>query len=56
MTERLALTGGGQVRYTLNRPYRDGTTHVIFEPEKYDDSSDLGRIEARALPPRNSHF
>jgi hypothetical protein len=31
-TERLALTDGGHIRYTLKTPYRDGTTHVIFEP------------------------
>ena len=29
---RLALTFGGRVRYELKTPYRDGTTHVIFEP------------------------
>jgi len=23
------------VRYTLKTPYRDGTTHVIFEPEDF---------------------
>jgi hypothetical protein len=31
-TGRLALTPQGQVRYTLKTPYRDGTTHVVFEP------------------------
>jgi hypothetical protein len=31
-TERLALTDGGHIRYALKTPYRDGTTHVIFEP------------------------
>jgi hypothetical protein len=31
-TERLALTPQGNVRYTLKTPYRDGTTHVIFDP------------------------
>ena len=31
-TERLALTAGGGIRYTLKTPYRDGTTHVLFEP------------------------
>jgi len=30
--ERLSLTSGGNVRYQLKTPYRDGTTHVIFEP------------------------
>ena len=32
-TERLSLTESGHVRYALKTPYRDGTTHVIFEPE-----------------------
>ena len=31
-TGRLSLTAQGLVRYTLKTPYRDGTTHVIFEP------------------------
>lgn len=31
-TERPALTDSGHIRYTLKTPYRDGTTHVIFEP------------------------
>jgi hypothetical protein len=30
--KRLALTSRGMVRYELKTPYRDGTTHVIFEP------------------------
>ena len=34
-TERLSLTQGGNVRYALKTPYRDGTTHVIFEPEDF---------------------
>ena len=29
---RLSLTKQGKVRYELKTPYRDGTTHVIFEP------------------------
>ena len=29
--KRLALTSRGMVRYELKTPYRDGTTHVIFE-------------------------
>jgi hypothetical protein len=28
----LALTEQGSIRYALKTPYRDGTTHVIFEP------------------------
>ena len=30
--KRLALTTNGQIRYELKTPYRNGTTHVIFEP------------------------
>ena len=30
--KRLSLTPNGNVRYQLKTPYRDGTTHVIFEP------------------------
>jgi hypothetical protein len=31
-TKRLSLTRNGQVRYALKTPWRNGTTHVIFEP------------------------
>jgi hypothetical protein len=30
--KRLSLTSAGNIRYPLKTPYRDGTTHVIFEP------------------------
>jgi len=30
--QRLSLTPNGNVRYQLKTPYRDGTTHVIFDP------------------------
>ena len=30
--KRLSLSRGGNIRYQLKTPYRDGTTHVIFEP------------------------
>ena len=29
--ERLSRTPNGHIRYQLKTPYRDGTTHVIFE-------------------------
>jgi hypothetical protein len=29
---RLSLTAGANVRYQLKAAYRDGTTHVVFEP------------------------
>jgi hypothetical protein len=28
---RLSLTNQGHIRYALKTPYRDGTTHVVFE-------------------------
>jgi hypothetical protein len=34
-TERLSPTQSGLVRCALKTPYRDGTTHVIFEPEDF---------------------
>jgi len=30
--KRLSLTKQGKIRYELKTPYRDGATHVIFEP------------------------
>ncbi len=30
--KRLSLTSNGQIRYRLKTPYRDGTTHVVFDP------------------------
>ena len=35
------------MRYTLKTPYRDGTTHVIFEPEDF-----MARLAARVPKPR----
>jgi hypothetical protein len=46
-TERLSLTRGGNVRYALKTPYRDGTTHVIFEPEDF-----IARLAALVPKPR----
>ncbi len=45
--ERLTLTLQGQVRYRLKTPYRDGTTHVVFEPLDF-----LARLAALVPPPR----
>ncbi len=42
----MALTASGQVRYTLKRPYRDGTTHIVLEPLEL-----MGRLAARVPPP-----
>ena len=30
--KRLSLTPSGNVRYHFRTPWRDGTTHVVFEP------------------------
>jgi hypothetical protein len=46
-TERLSLTEGGFVRLALKTPYRDGTTHVIFEPEDF-----IARLVALVPKPR----
>jgi hypothetical protein len=46
-TGRLSLTEGGYVRYTLKTPYRDGTTHAIFEPEDF-----IARLAALVPKPR----
>jgi ribosomal protein S27E len=44
---RLSLTERGEVRYTLKTPYRDGTTHVVFEPLDF-----LARLAALVPRPR----
>jgi len=40
--KRLFLTARGDIGYTLKTPYRDGTTHVIFEPLDF-----MARLAAR---------
>jgi hypothetical protein len=44
---RLSLTPGGHLRYELKTPYRDGTTHVLFEPLDF-----LARLAALVPKPR----
>jgi hypothetical protein len=44
---RLSLTPNGNVRYELKTPYRDGTTHVIFEPLDF-----IAKLAALVPPPR----
>jgi hypothetical protein len=41
--KRLSLTNQGKVRYELKTPYRDGTTHVIFEPVRNSEGHCLHR-------------
>lgn len=45
--ERLSLTPNGHIRYQLKTPYRDGTTHVIFEPLDF-----IARLAALVPKPR----
>jgi hypothetical protein len=45
--QRLSLTRNGNVRYQLKTPYRDGTTHVIFEPLDF-----IARLAALVPRPR----
>jgi len=45
--KRLSLTANGNVRYRLKTPYRDGTTHVIFEPLDF-----IARLAALVPKPR----
>ena len=45
--KRLSLTANGNVRYQLKSPYRDGTTHVIFEPLDF-----IARLAALVPKPR----
>ena len=43
----MSLTPGGNIRYKLKTPYRDGTTHVIFEPLDF-----MARLAALIPRPR----
>ena len=45
--ERLSLDGDGLVVHELKRPFRDGTTHCLFEPLDF-----LARLAALVLRPR----
>jgi hypothetical protein len=45
--ERLSRTAQGTIRYALKTPYRDGTTHVIFEPLDF-----LARLASLVPSPR----
>ncbi|MAT65849.1 MAG: IS91 family transposase [Gammaproteobacteria bacterium] len=45
--KRLSLTPNGNIRYQLKTPYRDGTTHVIFEPLDF-----IARLAALVPKPR----
>ena len=49
-TERLSLTDSGLVRLALKTAYRDGTTHVIFEPEDF-----IARLAA-LVPKSRAHL
>ena len=44
---RLSLTPSGKVRYHFKTPWRDGTTHVVFEPLDF-----IARLAALVPKPR----
>jgi hypothetical protein len=46
-TKRLSITRNGRVRYELKTPWRNGTTHVIFEPLDF-----ISRLVALVPRPR----
>jgi len=46
-TKRLSITRNGRVRYELKTPWRNGTTHVIFEPLDF-----VARLVALVPKPR----
>lgn len=45
--QRMKLTESGKIRYELKNPYRNGTTHVIFEPLDF-----IARLAALVPKPR----
>jgi len=46
-TKRLSMTRNGQVRYELKTPWRNGTTHILFEPLDF-----ISRLVALVPRPR----
>jgi hypothetical protein len=46
-TERLKQLGDGRLAYRLRTPWRDGTTHIVFEPREL-----MARLAALVPPPR----
>lgn len=45
--QRLSISNQGQVRYELQTPYFNGTTHVFFSPIHF-----MGKLAALIPPPR----
>jgi len=64
-TQRLSMTRNGRVRYELKTPWRNGTTHVIFEPLDFmyrmygmpraHDCRDAGGRATQEQLPRDAH-
>jgi len=46
-TERLSVLAGGRLLYRLKRRWRDGTSHMVFEPLKL-----IEKLAALVPPPR----
>jgi hypothetical protein len=45
--ERLERLSDGRILYRMRKPWRDGTTHLVFEPEEF-----MARLTALVPPPR----
>jgi hypothetical protein len=45
--KRLERLSDGRVLYRMRKPWRDGTTHLVFEPEEF-----MARLTALVPPPR----
>ena len=58
--KRLSLTANGNIRYQLKTPYRDGTTHVFFEPLDFSAATSIaagfGAVlhSCRAMQPQSA--
>ncbi len=49
-TERLSRLSDGRIRYALKTPYRDGTTHVVFEPLDFSGAARRAGAKPRGEP------
>jgi hypothetical protein len=52
--KRLALTSNGNIRYQLKTPYRDGTTHIIFERGGPPPLDFIAKLAALVPKPRTN--
>ena len=55
--DRLSLTEQGLIRYRLKTPFRDGTTHVLFEPLDFPEliANILSHLQQRSEEGDDEH-